>query len=62
MLGDGLSAVTAVAAFGQTLCGDAYLGTFSFADVRALAGSPQGYWRQGCVKLTPLADKGRWTH
>ncbi|MEP7005099.1 MAG: VWA domain-containing protein [Sphingomonas bacterium] len=48
--------VTAVAAFGQTLRGDKYLGSYSLADARALAGSPQGFWRQEFVRLTRLAD------
>jgi Ca-activated chloride channel family protein len=48
--------VTAVAAFGQKLRGDTYLGGYSFADARALAGSQQGYWRQEFVQLTRLAD------
>ncbi|MEO7688459.1 MAG: VWA domain-containing protein [Sphingomonas sp.] len=48
--------VTAVAAFGQTLRGDKYLGRYGLADARALAGSPQGYWRQEFVRLTRLAD------
>jgi Ca-activated chloride channel family protein len=49
--------VTAVAAFGQKLRGDKYLGSYSLADTRALAGSPQGYWRQEFVRLTRLADR-----
>lgn len=47
--------VTAVAAFGQKLRGDKYLGSYSFADARRLAGRADGYWRQEFVKLTELA-------
>ena len=50
---------TAVAAFGQKLRGDTYLGRYTFADIRALAGRPQGYWRSEFVKLTELADSPR---
>lgn len=45
----------AVAAFGQKLRGDKYLGRYSFADIRGLAGSPQGYWRNEFLKLAQLA-------
>ncbi len=45
----------AVAAFGQKLRGDKYLGDYSFADIRALAGDADGYWRQQFLKLTQLA-------
>ncbi|MGH6614895.1 vWA domain-containing protein [Sphingomonas sp.] len=48
--------VTAVAAFGQKLRGDTRLGETSFADIRRLAGNPDGYWRQEFVKLTELAE------
>ncbi|MBN8816634.1 MAG: VWA domain-containing protein [Sphingomonas sp.] len=47
--------VTAVAAFGQKLRGDKYLGAYRYADIARLAGSPNGYWRQEFVKLTSLA-------
>ena len=50
--------VTAVAAFGQKLRGDKYLGRYDYADIRALAGEPRGYWRQQFVELTRLAGKG----
>ena len=50
---------TAVAAFGQRLRGDTHLGRYGFADIRTLAGNPQGYWRQQFVELTRLADNGR---
>jgi len=49
----------AVAAYGQKLRGDAYLGRFGFADVRRLAGAPRDYWRQEFVKLAALAEAGR---
>ena len=50
--------VTAVAAFGQKLRGDALLGRFGYADIRRLAGRADGYWRQEFVKLTELAEQG----
>ena len=46
---------TAVAAFGQKLRGDKYLGRYGFADIRGLAGTPQGYWRNEFLKLAQLA-------
>ena len=49
---------TAVAAFGQKLRGDKYLGDFGYGDIRSLAGSPRSYWRQEFVKLTELAESG----
>ena len=49
---------TAVAAFGQKLRGDKYLGDYRYADIRALAGDPKGLWRQQFVELTRLADRG----
>ena len=49
---------TAVAAFGQKLRGDKYLGAYGFSDIRALAGEPRGLWRQQFVELTRLADRG----
>jgi len=48
--------VSAVAAFGQKLRGDAYLGQFGFADARRLAGAQTDFWRQEFVKLTQLAE------
>ena len=51
--------VTAVAAFGQKLRGDTYLGSYSLADARALAGDPRGYYRQEFVRLAGLAE-ARW--
>jgi Ca-activated chloride channel family protein len=50
--------VVAVAAFGQKLRGDKYLGSYSFADARRLAGHADGYWRQEFLKLTELAGTG----
>ena len=47
----------AVAAFGQKLRGDKYLGRYGFADIRGLAGAPGSYWRQEFVRLTELADR-----
>ncbi|MGJ8537586.1 MAG: vWA domain-containing protein [Parasphingopyxis sp.] len=51
--------VAAVAAFGQRLRGDTYLGEFSFADIRRLAqasGNNSDYWRREFVQLTELAE------
>ena len=47
---------TAVAAFGQKLRGDPLMGNFSYADIRALAGSHQDFWRQEFVRLASVAD------
>ncbi|CAN5212764.1 VWA domain-containing protein [soil metagenome] len=46
---------TAVAAFGQKLRGDTYLGNYGFADIRSLAGEARGYSREEFVKLVQLA-------
>jgi Ca-activated chloride channel homolog len=46
----------AVTAFGQKLRGDKYLGSFSYADVRQLAGDQRGYLREEFLKLTRLAE------
>lgn len=46
----------AVAAFGQKLRGDKYLGGFSYADIRQLAGDQRGYLREEFLKLTRLAE------
>ena len=46
---------TAVAALGQKLRGDKYLGRYSYAAIRELAGHPQGYWRNEFLKLAQLA-------
>lgn len=51
--------VTAVAAFGQRLRGDTYLGDFDFGDIRRLArssGSNGDYWRGEFIELTELAE------
>ncbi len=47
---------TAVAAFGQKLRGDKYLGSFTYADIRHLAGDQHGYLREEFVKLAGLAS------
>jgi Ca-activated chloride channel family protein len=50
----------AVAAFGQKLRGDPWLGNFTFADARRLAGhgGPQrNYWRAEFLRLTELAER-----
>jgi Ca-activated chloride channel family protein len=47
---------TSVAAFGQKLRGDKYLGTYSWADIRALAGEQRGYLREEYLKLVGLAS------
>ena len=52
-----LAFVVAVAAFGQKLRGDKYLGSYGFDDIRALAGDPQNRWRQQFVSLTDLAAR-----
>lgn len=46
----------AVAAFGQKLRGDKYLGGFTLADVRRLAGSPADPVRRGFLELAALAE------
>lgn len=52
-----LAFAVAVAAYGQKLRGDAHLGTFTYADVRRLAGTPQGYARQEFAELASLAGR-----
>lgn len=49
--------VAAVAAYGQKLRGDTYLGSYGYADAARLAGNPQGYWRAEFVKLAEMARK-----
>jgi Ca-activated chloride channel homolog len=49
----------AVAAYGQRLRGDKYLGGFSFADARRLAGEPRDMLRQQFVSLTRAAETAR---
>jgi Ca-activated chloride channel family protein len=53
--GGDMAFATAVAAFGQKLRGDKYLGHYSYAAIRGLAGNPQGYWRNEFLKLAQLA-------
>ena len=45
-----------VAAFGQKLRGDKYMGDFSYRDIRQLAGDQRGYLREEFLKLTSLAE------
>ena len=45
----------AVAAFGQKLRGDPLLGTFSYPQIAALAGSQQDFWRQEFGRLVGVA-------
>jgi Ca-activated chloride channel homolog len=49
----------AVAAYGQRLRGDKYLGDFTMADIRRLAGDQRGYLREEFGKLTSLAESHR---
>lgn len=51
-----LAFAIAVAAFGQKLRGDTYLGRFGYGDIRRLAGNPGGYARAEFVELVGLAD------
>ncbi len=51
-----LAFASAVAAFGQKLRGDKYLGSFTYGDVRRLAGEQRGYLREEFLKLTNLAE------
>ena len=46
----------AVAAFGQKLRGDKYLGDFGYSDIRSLAGNQSNFWRQEFTKLAQLAQ------
>ena len=48
-----------VAAYGQLLRGDPWLGSFTFADARRLASGAAGgdWWRQEFVRLTELAER-----
>ncbi len=47
---------TSVAAFGQKLRGDKYLGSYSWTDIRTLAGEQRGYLREEYLKLVGLAS------
>ena len=46
---------TAVAAFGQKLHGDKYLGSYDFSDIRRLAGDQRGYLREEFLRLASVA-------
>ena len=50
---------TAVAAYGQILRGDKYLGSYSLADARQLAGMQSDYRRQEFLQLTQLAENAQ---
>ncbi|MCW3835808.1 von Willebrand factor type A domain-containing protein [Sphingomonas canadensis] len=50
----------AVAGFAQKLRGDTLLGSWSYADIRRLAGSPADYWRREFVELVGIAESGRF--
>ncbi|KHK93459.1 vWA domain-containing protein [Novosphingobium malaysiense] len=47
---------TAVAAFGQTLRGDALMNGYSAGQIESLAGEQTDYWRQEFLKLVDMAD------
>ena len=50
------SFATAVAAFGQTLRGDALMKGYSAGQIESLAGKQTDYWRQEFLKLVDMAD------
>lgn len=50
------SFATAVAAFGQTLRGDALMNGYSAVQIESLAGKQTDYWRQEFLKLVDMAD------
>ncbi|MEP9359345.1 von Willebrand factor type A domain-containing protein [Sphingomonas sp. KR3-1] len=50
--------VTSVAAFGQHLRGDKYLGSYSYRQIGALAPASDNYWRSEFGRLVKLADSG----
>ena len=54
-----LAFATAVAAYGEILRGDKYLGNYSLADARTLAGAQSDYRRQEFLELTRLAETAR---
>ncbi|AZI37048.1 vWA domain-containing protein [Caenibius tardaugens] len=54
--GSDMAFAAAVAAFGQKLRGDPLLGTFSYADIGALAGKQTNFWRQEFIRLTGVAS------
>ena len=47
--------ICSVAAFGQKLRGDKYLGSYGYSDIATLAGPQKGYWREEFLKLNSLA-------
>ena len=49
----------AVAAFGQKLRSDKYLGDYGFRDITALSGNGGDYWRQEFRKLNDLAGSNQ---
>ncbi|WP_245646819.1 vWA domain-containing protein [Sphingomonas soli] len=51
--------VTAVAAFGQKLRGDKYLGGFGYREIGALAPASNDYWRSEFTRLVRLAESGQ---
>ncbi len=54
-----LAFAESVAAYGQILRHDTYMSGFSLADVRDLAGHPDGYLRNEFVELTRMAEGAR---
>ncbi len=54
-----LAFAAAVAAFGQRLRGDKYLGSFNYTDISRLAGDQRGYLREEFARLVMLAN-ARW--
>jgi Ca-activated chloride channel family protein len=54
-----LAFAESVAAYGQILRHDAYMSDFGMADVRALAGHPDGYLRNEFVELTRMAESAQ---
>jgi len=51
--------VAAVAAFGQKLRHDKYLGDYGYREIAALAPPSRNYWRSEFVKLVGLAESGQ---
>ena len=54
-----LAFAESVAAYGQILRHDTYMSGFSLADVRQLAGHPDGYLRNEFVELTRMAENAQ---
>jgi Ca-activated chloride channel family protein len=50
--------VVSVAAFGQRLRGDKYLGSFGYPEIAALAGGSNDHWRSEFARLVQLAGTG----